>query len=99
MLATAKVFTTGNSQAVRLPKAFRLDADEVWISKDEATGEITLRPKRDDKRLRDLQELLRLIKEQPITEEFILPRDDAYRPGPFEDEPVPVARKSRRSSK
>ena len=32
-LATAKVFTTGNSQAIRLPKAFRLDAEEVWISK------------------------------------------------------------------
>ena len=28
---TAKIFTTGNSQAVRLPKAFRMQGDEVWI--------------------------------------------------------------------
>ena len=32
MPATAKVFTIGNSQAVRLPKAFRVDASEMWIS-------------------------------------------------------------------
>lgn len=31
MIATAKIFTTGNSQAIRLPKAFRLDTEEVWI--------------------------------------------------------------------
>jgi antitoxin VapB len=28
---TAKLFWTGRSQAVRLPKAFRIDADEVRI--------------------------------------------------------------------
>lgn len=31
--ATAKVFTSGNSQAIRLPKEFRLDTDEVFISR------------------------------------------------------------------
>ena len=45
MFATAKLFKTGNSQAVRLPKAFRLEGDEVWIRKNEATGEIILSPK------------------------------------------------------
>lgn len=30
-MATAKVFKSGNSQAVRLPKGFRLDATEVEI--------------------------------------------------------------------
>ncbi|CAL1241933.1 antitoxin [Candidatus Methylocalor cossyra] len=29
----AKVFISGNSQAIRLPKEFRLDTDEVFISK------------------------------------------------------------------
>ena len=29
VLSTTKVFTTGNSQAVRLPKAFRLDDSEM----------------------------------------------------------------------
>jgi antitoxin VapB len=33
MIATAKVFTTGRSQAVRLPKEFRFDEDEVCIKK------------------------------------------------------------------
>ena len=28
MLATAKVFTTGNSQAIRLPKPFRVNVTE-----------------------------------------------------------------------
>ena len=31
MQQTAKIFTNGRSQAVRLPKAFRFDADEVYI--------------------------------------------------------------------
>lgn len=30
-MATAKIFKSGNSQAVRLPKEFRLDATEVEI--------------------------------------------------------------------
>ena len=29
----AKVFTTGRSQAVRLPKEFRFNSDEVYIRK------------------------------------------------------------------
>lgn len=33
-MATAKVFWTGRSQAVRLPKEFRIDADTVSIRKD-----------------------------------------------------------------
>lgn len=28
---TAKIFQTGRSQAVRLPKAYRFQTDEVWI--------------------------------------------------------------------
>ena len=86
MPATAKVFSTGNSQAVRLPKAFRVKASEVWISKNELTGEITLKPKKDeDQRLRSLTELLRMIEEDPFTEDFIPPRDDAWGPDPFAD--------------
>jgi antitoxin VapB len=32
-MRTARVFTNGNSQAVRLPKEFRFDEDEVVIKK------------------------------------------------------------------
>ena len=34
MAATAKLFMTGRSQAVRLPKAFRMPGSEVRISRD-----------------------------------------------------------------
>lgn len=85
MEVVAKVFTTGNSQAIRLPKAFRLDVPEVWLSKDEVTGVLTLRPKSDEQRKRNLDELFTLIREQPFTENFIPARDDECRPNPFED--------------
>jgi antitoxin VapB len=41
-MRTARVFTNGNSQAVRLPKEFRLDASEVFIRKDAVTGDLVL---------------------------------------------------------
>ena len=43
---TAKVFKTGRSQAVRLPKAFRFDTDEVTIERQ--GNAVILRPKEDD---------------------------------------------------
>ena len=87
MTATAKVFTTGNSQAVRLPKAFRVDASEMWISKNEVTGEITLKPKDDDKRLRDLARLLKMIKDDPLPDDFLTDDSRQNDPprNPFED--------------
>ena len=41
-MQTARVFTNGNSQAVRLPKAFRLETRTVFIRKDAITGDIVL---------------------------------------------------------
>jgi antitoxin VapB len=38
----AKVFQTGRSQAVRLPAAFRFDTKEVFVRRDEATGDVIL---------------------------------------------------------
>ena len=43
VISTAKVFTTGRSQAVRLPKAFRFDTTEVTIEK--VGNAVVLRPK------------------------------------------------------
>ncbi len=43
-MATAKVFMSGRSQAVRIPKAFRFDTDEVDISRE--GDAVVLRPKR-----------------------------------------------------
>jgi antitoxin VapB len=90
MIATAKVFITGNSQAVRLPKAFRVEVPEVWISKDDTSGVITLRPKDDVQRKKNLDELFRLIREAPFTEDFIPQRDDESRPNPFAEWEAPA---------
>ncbi len=80
MIATAKIFTTGNSQAIRLPKAFRLDTEEVWISKS-SDGILTIQPKPKED---ELEAFLAELRAMPQTEEFLQPRDDAPRPGPFE---------------
>jgi antitoxin VapB len=45
MPATAKIFVTGRSQAVRLPKEFRFQGEEVFIRRDPITGDIILTPK------------------------------------------------------
>ena len=42
MSSTAKIFTTGRSQAVRLPLEFRFDVPEVFIRHDPTTGDVVL---------------------------------------------------------
>ena len=39
---TAKIFSTGRSQAVRLPMKYRFDCKEVYIRRDSTTGDIVL---------------------------------------------------------
>ena len=43
MRKTAKVFMSGRSQAVRLPKEFRFDTKEVWISRNPDTVTVRIR--------------------------------------------------------
>ncbi|MGH8675278.1 MAG: antitoxin [Burkholderiales bacterium] len=43
-MKTAKVFKHGNSQAVRLPKEFRFQSDEVMVKR--AAGGVLLLPKK-----------------------------------------------------
>ncbi len=43
-MKTAKVFKHGNSQAVRLPKEFRFDDDEVLVKR--SAGGVLLLPKK-----------------------------------------------------
>jgi len=42
MAKTAKLFKNGRSQAVRLPAEFRFEGKEVFIRKDEKTGDVIL---------------------------------------------------------
>ena len=48
MSSTAKIFTTGRSQAVRLPLEFRFDVPEVFIRHDPITGDVVLSRKPSD---------------------------------------------------
>ena len=97
MTATAKVFTTGNSQAVRLPKAFRLDTTEVWISRNAVTGVITLKPKDVDQRKRNIDGLFLLTAESPSNEDFVPPRTIGQSRDPFADEAAAALSKRRKS--
>ncbi len=38
----AKLFKNGSSQAVRLPAEFRFEGDEVYLTRDETTGDVVL---------------------------------------------------------
>lgn len=42
MANTAKLFSNGRSQAVRLPAAYRFEGSSVYIRKDPATGDVIL---------------------------------------------------------
>ncbi|MBA2776760.1 MAG: AbrB/MazE/SpoVT family DNA-binding domain-containing protein [Chloroflexia bacterium] len=72
----AKLFQNGGSQAVRLPAEFRFDADEVYVFRDEATGNIVLstRP-----RTNGLADFLAYCAEHPILDEEWEVFDEALR--------------------
>lgn len=38
----AKLFKNGSGQAVRLPAEFRFEGDEVYVTRDETTGDVVL---------------------------------------------------------
>ncbi len=54
----AKIFMNGASQAVRLPVDFRFEGSEVYISRDDATGDVVLSDRPGGKTWADLFELL-----------------------------------------
>ena len=82
MSKTAKLFKNGRSQAVRLPAAFRFDAEEVFIRKDEATGDVIL-----SARPTNWDSFFEAIKDLEVPEDFLGPRERDHgpnRPDPFE---------------
>ena len=72
MEAIGTVFMSGNSQAMRIPKAFRLDCKKVIFRKDELTQTITITPQ-------PLAEPV-LSREQRITNLFKLMEECAQMP-------------------
>ena len=71
MATTAKLFTTGRSQAVRLPMAFRFEGTEVFIRRDPVTGDVILSPKPPS-----WQSFFELADRTPIPDDFMADRQD-----------------------
>ena len=71
MPSTAKLFTTGRSQAVRLPLEFRFEGKEVFIRRDPDTGEVVLSPKP-----ASWKEFFELADRTDIPADFMADRDD-----------------------
>jgi antitoxin VapB len=63
---TAKLFTNGRSQAVRLPAMFRFDTTEVFIYKDTETGNVILSRKPEN-----WESFLSLLKETEVPDNFL----------------------------
>ena len=69
---TTKVFKSGNSQAIRLPKAWRLATSTVQIEKT-GRGLLILDPKAEVKRVKALAKLYGSCPEFPAVEPLPLP--------------------------
>jgi antitoxin VapB len=74
MKQTAKVFMTGRSQAVRLPAEFRFDVKEVFIRKDEKTGDVIMSPRLSWK------EIFAKLDELEVPEDFLSPEERNQQP-------------------
>jgi len=75
---TARLFRNGRSQAVRIPKEFEFEGDEVLIEKGDS-GKLTLEPV---KKRRSLLEVLATLESLP--EEDWLPEIEDYPPEPVD---------------
>jgi virulence-associated protein VagC len=69
---TAKVFKSGNSQAIRLPKALRLATKTVQIEQT-GRGMLIIDPKAESKRVKALATLFGSCPEFPTIEAMRLP--------------------------
>jgi antitoxin VapB len=86
---TAKLFKNGSSQAVRLPAEFRFEGDKVYITRDEATGDVVLSSRPGTKTWGDFFDLTHSI-DVPI--DFMTDRPMNVLPqacGAFDDEILP----------
>ncbi len=71
MPRTAKLFLNGRSQAVRLPADFRFEGGEVFIRKDESTGDVIL-----SRRPESWDGFFKLRQEANVPDEFMEDRKD-----------------------
>ncbi len=71
MPRTAKLFSNGRSQAVRLPAEYRFPGSEVYVRRDAATGDIILSRRPDS-----WQDFFDLMKTIDVPKDFMANRDD-----------------------
>ena len=70
MSQVAKLFMNGRSQAVRLPVAFRFNADEVFIRQDPETGDVILSRKPES-----LESFFTALNDVDVPADFLTPTD------------------------
>jgi antitoxin VapB len=85
----AKLFKNGSSQAVRLPVGFRFEGDEVYVTRDDATGDVVLSNRPGTKTWNEFFELLHAT---DVPADFMAERPLNVSPqeqGIFDDELTP----------
>jgi antitoxin VapB len=85
----AKLFKNGASQAVRLPVEFRFEGDEVYVTRDDATGDVVLSNRPGAKIWNEFFELLHVI---DVPADFMVERSMNVLPqehGIFDEELTP----------
>jgi antitoxin VapB len=82
MSHVAKLFTNGRSQAVRLPAAYRFEGKQVYIRRDEKTGDVILSAKPPN-----WDGFFEAMKGVEVPDDFLSPEErnqGDHRPDPFE---------------
>ena len=72
MARTAKLFRNGRSQALRLPAEYRFDGSEVYIRRDDETGDVIL-----SRRPESWRDLFKLLDSLSVPKDFLSDRGDA----------------------
>jgi antitoxin VapB len=75
MADIAKLFVTGRSQAVRLPRDYRFEGNAVFIRRDPATGDVIL-----SKRPDSWTGFLELAARTAVPEDFLADREQGAAP-------------------
>ncbi len=71
MPRTAKLFRNGRSQAVRLPAEYRFEGSEVYVRRDETTGDVIL-----SRRPESWDDFFDLVKMAKLPQDFMADRKD-----------------------
>jgi antitoxin VapB len=71
MPKTAKLFRNGRSQAVRLPSEYRFEGSEVFVRRDQATGDVIL-----SRRPESWKDLFALMNMVEVPKDFLADRKD-----------------------